>query len=163
MVTKQDIITRNSISEKWQHQWENSDRGRSYMYFKYHLNISEKCRKDFPSKPVSAIITGLRSGFIPLNHYKHLTNQIDSPNCLCSESETVHHYLLQCPNYEEEREGFRTELYFATGSLNLDLDTLLSFGKDDQYNSTRDTILQLLGEFINKTKRFQLCSSFNHL
>jgi hypothetical protein len=28
-----------------------------------------------------------------------------------------------CPNYEEEREGFRTELYFATGSLNLDLDT----------------------------------------
>ena len=123
MVTKQDIITRNSISEKWQHQWENSDRGRSYMYFKYHLNISEKCRKDFPSKPVSAIITGLRSGFIPLNHYKHLTNQIDSPNCLCSESETVHHYLLQCPNYEKEREGLRTELYFATGSLNLDLDT----------------------------------------
>jgi hypothetical protein len=98
-----------------------------------------------------------------LNHYKHLTNQIDSPNCSCGESETVHHYLLQCPNYEEEREGFRTGLYFATGSLNLDLDTLLSFGKDDQYNSTRDTILQLLGEFINKTKRFQLCSSFNHL
>jgi ribonuclease HI len=163
MVTKQDIITasRNSISEKWQHQWENSDRGRSY--FKYHPNISEKCRKDFPSKPVFAIITGLRSGFIPLNHYKHLTNQIDSPNCLCGESETVHHYLLQCANYEEEREGFRTELYFTTGSLNLDLDTLLSFGKDDQYNLTRDNILQLLGEFINKTKRFQLCSSFNHL
>jgi hypothetical protein len=87
---------------------------------------------------------------------------IVSPNCLCGESETVHHYLLQCPNYEEEREGLRTELYCATGSLNLDLDTLLSFGKDDQYNSTRDTILQILGEFINKTKRFQLCSSFNH-
>jgi hypothetical protein len=45
--------------EKWQHQWENSDRGRSY--FKYHPNISEKCRKDFPSKPVFAIITSLRS------------------------------------------------------------------------------------------------------
>jgi hypothetical protein len=59
---------------------------------------------------------------------------------------------------EEESEGLRTELYCATGSLNLDLDTLLSFGKDDQYNSTRDTILQLLGEFITKTKRFQLCS-----
>jgi hypothetical protein len=42
MVTKQDIKTasRNSISEKWQHEWENSDRGRSY--FKYHPNISEK-------------------------------------------------------------------------------------------------------------------------
>ena len=102
-------------------------------------------------------------GFIPLNHYKHLTNQIDSSNCLCGESETVHHYLLQCPNYEEEREGFRTELYFATGSLNLDLDTLLSFGTYDQNNSTRDTIPQLLGEFTNKTKRFRLCSSFNHL
>jgi capsule polysaccharide modification protein KpsS len=97
MLTKQDIITasKNSISEKWQHQWENSDRGRSY--FKYHPNISEKCRKDFPSKPVFAIITSLRSGFIPLNHYKHLTNQIDHPNCLCGESETVHHYLLQGP------------------------------------------------------------------
>jgi hypothetical protein len=58
------------------------------------------------SKPVFAIITSLRSGFIPLYHYKHLTNQIDSSNCLCGESETVHHYLLQCPNYEEEREGF---------------------------------------------------------
>ena len=102
-------------------------------------------------------------GFIPLNHYKHLTNQIDSSNCLCGESETVHHYLLQCPNYEEEREGFRAELYFATGSLNLDLDTLLSFGTYDQNNSTRDTIPQLLGEFTNKTKRFRLCSSFNHL
>ena len=123
MVTKQDIITasRNSIPEKWQHQWENSDRGRSY--FKYHPNISEKCRKDFSSKPVFAIITGLRSGFIPLNHNKYLTSQIDSPNCLCGESETVHHYLLQCSNYEEEREGFRNEVYFTTGSLNLDLDT----------------------------------------
>jgi hypothetical protein len=87
------------------------------------IRIYPKNAADFPSKPVSAIITGLRFGFIPLNHYKHLTNQIDSPNCLCGESETVHHYLLQCPNYEEEREGFRTELYFATGSLNLDLDT----------------------------------------
>jgi hypothetical protein len=45
MVTKQDIKTasRNSISEKWQHEWENSDRGRSY--FKYHPNISETCRR----------------------------------------------------------------------------------------------------------------------
>jgi hypothetical protein len=92
-----------------------------------------------------------------LRHYITLLSR------LILESETVHHYLLQCPNYEEEREGLRTELYCATGSLNLDLDTLLSFGKDDQYNSTRDTILLLLGEFINKTKRFQLCSSFNHL
>jgi hypothetical protein len=42
MVTKQDIITasRNSISEKWQHQWENSDRGRSY--FKYHPKNATK-------------------------------------------------------------------------------------------------------------------------
>jgi hypothetical protein len=87
------------------------------------IRIYPKNAADFPSKPVSAIITGLRPGFIPLNHYIHLTNQIDSPNCLCGESETVHHYLLQCPNYEKEREGLRTELYFATGSLNLDLDT----------------------------------------
>ena len=85
-----------------------------------------------------SIIIGLRSGFIPFNHYKHLANQIDSPNCLCGESETVHHYLLQCPNYEEEREGFRTELYFATRSLNLDLDTLLHLVKT--INTTQQKI-----------------------
>ena len=49
---------------------------------------------DFPPKHMSSIITGLRSGFIYLKYYKHILQQIDSPNCECGEIQTVEHYFL---------------------------------------------------------------------
>ena len=39
-----------------------------------------------------------------------------------------------------------TPIFLKTGSLNLDKDIILTFGKDDYFQSTRDTIINLLGK-----------------
>ena len=159
VVTKQDIKSASRLSEleKWQKQWENSERGRHYFY--YHKKVKHRINKDFPNKHMASIITGLRSGFINLNYYKHLLQQIDSPNCECGETETVEHYLLHCEKYDNLREKLRTEIYFITGSLEIDLETLLSFGPDDVFKNNRDNIICMLAEFVDDTGRFNSPSS----
>jgi hypothetical protein len=64
-------------------------------------------------------------------------------------------------NYEDIREKLRTELYFTTGSLHLELDSLLSFGKEDRHFANRDAIIILLGEFIINSK-FRHPVTLNH-
>jgi hypothetical protein len=57
-------------------------------------------------KVVLSTIKVKRSGFIQLNHYNHLLQQTDSPNCTCEAEERVIHYLLDCPNYEDIEKSF---------------------------------------------------------
>ena len=142
---------------KWQTQWDNTDKGRTY--YKYHQDVTERNKNDFPTKFLSSTITSLRSGYTRLNYYKHLVNQIDSPNCTCGEPETVQHYLLECPNYDNDREKMRNDLFFATGSFRLDLDTILAIEKEDQFSPSRDIITSLLGDYITRTGRFNTLAS----
>ena len=153
-ITKQDIkkASRDSVMEKWQKRWENSERGR--QYFKFHKDVKFKTRKDEPSKKHFSIFTGLRSGFIPLNKYKFQLNQSDSPNCDCGEEETVEHYLLHCGKYDTTREKLRHDMYFITGSLQLDLETLLIQDEDDPFKQQRQHILTCLSDFCDSSNRF---------
>ncbi|CAG2255881.1 unnamed protein product [Mytilus edulis] len=124
-VTRQDIksVARESVLRKWQNQWESSQRGRNY--YNYHQKVCQKIPKDLPSKWSFSITTSLRTGYCDLNDYKSKIIPSSDKNCSCGEPETVEHYLLHCSNYEEARKRMRTSIYFITGNIHMDLDTLL--------------------------------------
>lgn len=64
----------------------------------------QKIMADLPRKHAS-IITQLRTGHIPLMKHLHRINKAESPICpACHDAqETVYHYLLRCPEYNEAR------------------------------------------------------------
>ena len=154
IVSKQDIITasKKSAKQKWQRQWNNSEKGRTFH--KYQKSVENIPKLDYPNKYIYSIITGLRSGYTRLNQYKHMIGIIDSPNCECGHVEDVEHYLLNCQKHEEQREKLRTDFFFLTGNLILDMDALLMYGEEDQYHTNRDNITSLLADYIRNTNRF---------
>jgi hypothetical protein len=69
-----------------------------------------------------------------LNEHLYTKNIIDSPNCLCGEIESTHHYLFTCPIYTcQQNSLFRkllqllnirpSENLLLFGSLDLDIDS----------------------------------------
>ena len=45
----------------------------------------------------------LRTGYSKLNDYRHKLGQVETRYCECGQIETVQHYLLECPLYDEAR------------------------------------------------------------
>ena len=151
-VTKQDIKTaaRMMVMKKWQHRWDMSEHGRYYYHF--HEKINDKIQHDFPNKKIANIVNNLRSGYC-LNDYGHKICQNIDSTCECGERETVEHFVLHCKKYEESRQKLIQELYFESGSVDLNLDLLLTVKRDNNATCT-STILGHFGDFIVDTHRF---------
>ena len=98
----------------------------------------------------------LRMGYVRLNEFlcSVTVNVIESNTCQCGEIETVMHYLLHCPRFEEEREVLRKRLFDICGIIHLDLNMLLDAKKEDEFKDWRDTILSELESCVAKTQRF---------
>ena len=83
----------------------------------------------------------LRTGHCKLNIYLSKRKIVEDPECECGHGiETVKHFLLLCPKYEEQRSELRKEV----GDRNMRLENLLGDPK-----IVRNTL-----EFVEKTKRF---------
>ncbi|VDI34893.1 Hypothetical predicted protein [Mytilus galloprovincialis] len=154
-VTRQDIkrAARESVLRKWQNQWESSQRGRNY--YNYHQKVCQKIPKDLPSKWSFSITSSLRTGYCDLNDYKSKIIPSSDKNCSCGEPETVEHYLLHCSNYEEARERMRTSIYFITGNIHMDLDTLLGIDEEEINRDNRNEILCHLENYLTESGRFK--------
>ena len=152
-ITKQDVkkAARDYVINKWQSRWDVSERGR--FYFNHHKYVKDRPILDFPDRQTSIIVNNLRSGFAKLNDYAHKIGIIDSPLCSCGERETVEHFMLNCNLYEEQRQKLIHEMYYNTGSLNLDLETLLSVGKETSVLPETEK-LRILAQYISDTNRF---------
>jgi len=71
-----------------------------------------------------ALLTRLRIGTCSLNFSLSTRNLVDSPSCSCgSRCESVAHYLLYCPNYNQLRISLLCNLHDLVSST-LDLKTL---------------------------------------
>lgn len=63
-------------------------------------------------KNQASLLTGLRTGHIALNAHLHRIKRADTaicPHCP-TETETVKHFLLDCPHYARERQILRNTL-----------------------------------------------------
>ena len=94
-----------------------------------------------PRRHTSALVQ-LRTGHAPLNHHLARIGKTPSPACArCgARYETVHHYVLICPAYEEERSILRGKV----GRRKMNISSLLT---------DRSTIKELL-RFLARTRRF---------
>ena len=71
----------------------------------------QKLTKDLPRVHTSILIQ-LRTGHIPLQAHLYRIQRADTPTCpTChNHPETVEHYLLHCPTYDEQRKVVRHKL-----------------------------------------------------
>ena len=118
---------------KWQEMWEKSEKGRHL--FNFRPKVDFRLRSIFDSSSGERIISQLRTGYVGLhvNEYLHKCNIKDSNNCECGGIETVSHYLLECPKYENEREKMRKRIFNYSGIANFDLNLLLDAKQEDDF------------------------------
>lgn len=84
----------------------------------------------------------------------------DSDLCKCGSKETISHYLLECPEFETEREILRKRLFETCNITHLDLNLLLDAKHDDEFKDWRSVILTELENFVAGTRRFATRSSY---
>jgi hypothetical protein len=97
------------LKRLWTTSWTSSPRYRRARYPDTITPSAQKYLKYISNKEVSkkaaSRLFQLRVGHVPLNQYLHRFKKIDNPRCpACGHpTETVEHYLLQCPKYAHER------------------------------------------------------------
>ena len=103
VVTVQDIKRHARVSTryKWQQRWDIGESGRDFFLCKPFLKSDP--RLDFPNIKMFKQILQLRTGYSKLNDYRHKLGQVETRFCECGQVETVQHFLLECPMYEEAR------------------------------------------------------------
>ena len=153
VVTNQDIksAAKESIISKWQQRWDISETGRFLYTFK--PLVDGKLYLDLPSKDLFPIIHQLRTGYCKLNEYRFKVNQCESLECDCGEIETVQHFLLEFPLYEEERDQLLKNLFSQLGINFLDMDLLLGYSENENIPGWRESIINELGQYLARTGR----------
>ena len=84
----------------------------------------------------------MRTGYVhvPLNEYLHKCGLKDSKECsACGDVESVQHFLLSSPGYENHRKTMQMNIQTAE-IVRLDIDMLLSARPDDDYKDVRGPI-----------------------
>ncbi|KAI0050542.1 hypothetical protein FA95DRAFT_1487058 [Auriscalpium vulgare] len=91
----------------------------------------------------SSLSTQLRTKTVALQRYLHLIKWADTSLCpACGQQdETVYHFILECPAYEEPRR----RLGQAVGRAKMTMDHLLA----------KKNTFPKLSKFIHETKRFE--------
>ena len=80
-------------------------------------------------------------------------NQCESLECDCGEIETVKHFLLECPLYEEEHDQLLKKLFSQLGINYLDMDLLLGYSENENIPGWRESIIYELGQYLASTGR----------
>ena len=89
------------------------------------------------------------------NAYKCKLGQVTNDKCSCGQTDTVDHFLLQCPLYKQESDLMELKLSRSIGLYPLDLLLLLDNEDDDNIHNFRKTIREELMQFIRATGRFK--------
>jgi len=135
---------RRASKEQWTKEWQ------SERYIAKHLRTiinrpgtkaGEKIYAEISSRRKVSWLTRLRIGHCGLNEYLNRFKIADNAQCSCGNGvETVKHYLLTCPNYDQQRDKLRKR----TGMQGMRLEGLLGDPKLIKYTL----------EFVAETRRF---------
>ena len=153
--TVQDIKrhARVSIRYKWQQRWDIGESGRDFYLCKPFLKSNP--RLDYPNIKLYKKMLQLRTGYSKLNDYRHKLWQVETRYCECGQIETVQHYLLECPLYDEARYTLLKRLREELGIQAPNIYTLLSYDSPVEFPNWRELICEEVGHFIERTERFK--------
>ena len=99
--TKEELkeTTRIWDTNKWREEMENKSSLSIYRHWKKDIKEAE-C---YDNRPSSTIMYKARANCLPLHDRKRHTNEDTSCKVCSAENETLEHFLLWCPAYQEKR------------------------------------------------------------
>ena len=104
LATCKQTLRKRAFSQ-WVQEWENGTTGRTTFNLEKEPNPGVLTKHTGVRRPLSSLITQLRTGKIALAHYLHKIQRQDSPRCPCSRGiQTVRHILTECPRTQDLRE-----------------------------------------------------------
>ena len=105
--------TKKTQISKWQSRWDNTEYGRAYHML--DAKVDSKKFLDIPNRKSFCLILQIQTGYSKLNDYRYKLGQCDSNKCACGEPETLEHFLIDCPNYQQYRETMQLKLSSQLG------------------------------------------------
>ena len=85
------------------------------------------------------------------NGHLFIRNLVESPNCICGITETVSHFLLDCPRHTTLRQQLFFSLLNIPETISLNL---LIFGSVNLNDEENKAVFKSVQIFIIKSKRF---------
>jgi len=142
---------KNELAKMWENKWkENADilnKGKHLTQIRESLGYWEWAENK--SRRIETAMARLRLGHVGLNKHLHRFNMALSEDCVCGEVETVSHYLLECPLYEQLRAAMRIKL--LPHNVECNLKNLLGGGNFS--SSTQNTIVRVVALYLQGTGR----------
>jgi hypothetical protein len=93
----------------------------------------------------------LRMNCSALDAHLFIRNLVESSNCICGITETVSHFLLDCPRHTTLRQHFFFSLLDIPETISLNL---LIFGSLNLNDEENNAVFKSVQTFIIKSKRF---------
>ena len=104
--------------------------------------------------PIGAVCSGSTLFASILNLSVMLGNYLQqTTECVCGDIETVHHFILECPLYEDNHQKLQKNLFLQLGIPILDMDLLFSYSENENFSGWRESVLYELGQYIANTGR----------
>jgi len=122
---KSKQIKMTEVKEKLNKLWERAWRDSVDVHNKgQHLAIIRSSLGYWPwtehlNRRLETAMARLRLGHVGLNKHLFRFNMVPSDQCVCGEVETVQHFLLECPLYEQLRAAMRIKLLMQKVECNL--------------------------------------------
>lgn len=124
------ICLENSFAEYWRKTWKtNVVLSRKGKFLSEHQNkILNNSWIQHKSRRLESAITRLRIGHAGVNAHLNRFEMSDSPLCQrCSLPETIEHFLMTCPTYQQQRSSLRET--FQNSNREFSLRNVLCFGE----------------------------------
>ena len=92
----------------------------------------------------------LRTNCSSLSHDLYCKNILDSPNCICGERETAHHFFFICDRFNQ----IRTQMIDQISTICTPTLDIMLFGNHNFNYNTNVSIFASVHRFIEQSKRF---------
>jgi hypothetical protein len=147
---------RQSTQERWSRSWSKSPRyARTHSIDPNILHRSfVKLTKSYP-KRLTGLLMCLRTHHAPLNQHLHRISKSLTPSCPhCPNiDENIHHFLLACPHYQQERHAMINALGRKATSIPYLLTDEAAIPHLTRYVNATGRLKSIFGEITMLSKR----------
>jgi len=131
--------------EEWKRKVETQNKG-------HHLTLIRESLAHWPwseqsNRRIETAMARLRIGHVGLNEHLFRFNMSTTELCVCGEIESVQHFIMECPLYEQSRADMRLKLLHLGVECNFR--NVLGGGKFDY--ALQDKIVEIVSLYLHRT------------